>query len=58
VISPSFVQELEHQRARARADLAAALELGDESAAAAARGRLADLDDLDARAAEVPDLVA
>jgi hypothetical protein len=58
MISPSFVQELEHQRGRARADLAAALEHGDDSAAAAARGRLADLDEIGARTAEIPVLVA
>ncbi|GAB4064207.1 hypothetical protein GCM10028777_09780 [Angustibacter speluncae] len=57
MISPSFVEELEHQRGRARADLTTALQLGDDSAAAAARGRLADLDELGARAAE-PLLVA
>lgn len=58
MISPSFVQELEHQRGRARADLATALALGDDSAAAAARGRLADLDEIGARTAEPPVLVA
>ncbi len=58
MISPSFVEELEHQRGRARADLAAALQLGDESAAVAARGRRADLDEIGARAAEQPVLVA
>jgi hypothetical protein len=57
VISPSFVEEIERQRGAARTDLAGALAAGDESRAVAARGRLADLDDLCSRTAEVPVLM-
>ncbi len=57
MISPSFVEEVERQRGAARADLAHALATGDDSGAVAARARLADLDDLCTRTAEVPVLV-
>ena len=58
MISPSFVEEVERQRSVAQADLEVALAHGDESAAAAAQARLADLEDISARAAEMPRLVA
>lgn len=58
MISPSFVEEVERQRGAARADLATALVSGDDSAAVAARARLADLDDILARTVESPLLVA
>lgn len=54
MISPSFVAEVERQRAAARSDLASALASGDDSGAVAARARLADLDDLCFRTAEQP----
>ncbi len=54
MISPSFVEEVERQRGAARTDLAHALATGDDSGAVAARARLADLDDLCTRTAELP----
>jgi hypothetical protein len=58
VISPSFVEEVERQRHAARAELAHALAAGDDSRAVAARARLADLDDICTRTAELPVLTA
>ena len=54
MISPSFVEELERQRGAARSDLAHALAAGDDSGAGAARARLADLDDIVTRTADLP----
>lgn len=58
MISPSFVEEVERQRGAARADLTRALACGDDSAAGAARARLADLDDICSRTVEQLVLIA
>jgi len=58
MISPSFVAEVERQRGAAHADLARSLAVGDDSGVVAARARLADLDDICSRTAEVLVLTA
>lgn len=50
--SPAFLREIADQADLARQEMAAAMACGDESAAQAAAGRLADLDELASRATD------
>ncbi|MDQ3114512.1 MAG: hypothetical protein M3Q84_10540 [Actinomycetota bacterium] len=54
IASTHFLSEVDHQMQRAQTDLARAIELLDESAAMAARGRMQDLAELVDRVSAPP----